>query len=173
VVVAVQRRVLVQAGLGAVLEAFALGPRLDDLAAATDRAAARRLAGTSPAQVEEILTHPREQWHALVRTDNLLGPRFALAGVLGQIGVIEALLPELRDMPRRAAVRLGAQYAESAAWLHEDAGNTAQARYWTSRAMEWAYEGDDQRMMAWTTLAAYSSLPAVAALLDDLRSESV
>jgi tetratricopeptide (TPR) repeat protein len=26
----------------------------------------------------------------------------------------------------------------------------AQARYWTSRAMEWAYEGDDDRMLAWT-----------------------
>jgi tetratricopeptide (TPR) repeat protein len=64
--------------------------------------------------------------------------------------VVEALRSVLRDEQRLEMVRLGAQYAESAAWLYEDAGNMAQARYWTSRAMEWAYEGDDERMLAWT-----------------------
>lgn len=161
VTVAINRRVLMQAGLGTFLEAFALGPRLDELAAATDQVPHQRITVTSPAQVEEILTHLREQWHALVRTDNLLGPRFALAGVLSQIAVVEALLPELRDQPRRTAVGLGSQYAESAAWLHEDAGNATQARYWTSRAMEWAYEGDDQRMVAWTIFRRSQQAAAV------------
>jgi tetratricopeptide (TPR) repeat protein len=109
-----------------------------------------RLTITSPAHLQEILIHLREQWHALVRTDNLLGPRFALAGVLNQITVVEALRSILRDEQRLDVVRLGAKYAESAAWTYEDAGNMAQARYWTSRAMEWAYEGDDERMLAWT-----------------------
>jgi len=161
VTVAINRRVLMQAGLGTLLEAFALGPRLDDLAAATDQAPPQRLAVTSPAQVDEILSHLRDQWHALVRTDNLLGPRFALAGVLGQIAVIEALLPELRDEPHRLAVQLGAQYAESAAWLHEDAGNATQARYWTSQAMEWAYQANDQRMLAWTAFRRSQQAAAI------------
>jgi hypothetical protein len=108
------------------------------------------LAASSPAHLDEIVVHLREQWHALVRTDNLLGPRFAIAGVLNQIAVIEELCSGLRGEQRREVVRLGAQYAESAAWLYEDAGNIAQARYWTSRAMELAHEGDDVRMLAWT-----------------------
>jgi tetratricopeptide (TPR) repeat protein len=99
-------------------------------------------------------THPTPRSRTvavvLVKTDNLLGPRFALAGVLNQITVVEALRSVLRDEQRLEVVRLGAQYAESAAWLYEDAGNMGQARYWTSRAMEWAYEGDDERMLAWT-----------------------
>ncbi|MFD0746673.1 hypothetical protein ACFQ1L_36065 [Phytohabitans flavus] len=111
---------------------------------------AKRLAITSPAHLEQILLHLREQWHALVKTDNLLGPRFALAGVLNQISVVEALRSVLRDEQRLEVVRLGAQYAESAAWLYEDAGNIAQTRYWTNLAMEWAHEGDDERMVAWT-----------------------
>ena len=62
----------------------------------------------------------------------------------------EALLTALRDSARLEAVGLGAQYAESAAWLYEDAGSLTQARYWTSRAMEWAYEAGDKSMLAWT-----------------------
>lgn len=151
VVLPLSRRLLLQAGLGSFVEAFALGQHFDLLhEVMTQRRQVDRLVVTSPAHLSEIVMHLREQWHALVKTDNLLGPRFALAGVLNQITVVEALRSCLRDTQRLEIVRLGAQYAESAAWLFEDAGNMSQARYWTSRAMEWAYEGDDERMLAWT-----------------------
>lgn len=109
-----------------------------------------RLIIASPEHLQGILIHLREQWHALVKTDNLLGPRFALEGVLNQISVVEALRSVLRDEPRIEVARLGAKYAESAAWLYEDTDNMTQARFWTSQAMEWAYEGNDERMLAWT-----------------------
>jgi len=111
---------------------------------------AERLTIASPVHLQEILIHLREQWHALVKTDNLLGPRFALAGVLNQISLVEALRSILRDERRIEVARLGAMYAESAAWLYEDTDNMTQARSWTSQAMEWAYEGNDERMLAWT-----------------------
>jgi hypothetical protein len=149
--VPLSRRLLLQAGIGSFVEAFALGQQFDMLhEIVTQRRQVDRLVVTSPAHLREIVAHLREQWHVLVRTDNLLGPRFALAGVLNQITVVEALRSVLRDEQRLEVVRLGAQYAESAAWLYEDAANMAKARYWTSRAMEWAYEGDDDRMLAWT-----------------------
>jgi transcriptional regulator with XRE-family HTH domain len=116
----------------------------------SDSMAAGRLTIASPEHLQEILVYLREQWHALVRTDNLLGPRFALTGVLHQISVVEALRSVLRDEQRIEVARLGAMYAESAAWLYEDHDNISQARFWTSQAMEWAYEGDDERMLAWT-----------------------
>jgi tetratricopeptide (TPR) repeat protein len=151
VVVPLSRRLLMQAGIGTFVEAFALGQQFDVLRDVAQRPSLEdRVAITSPSHLQEILVHLREQWHALVKTDNLLGPRFALAGVLNQIGVVEALLAALRDSARLEAVGLGAQYAESAAWLYEDSGNLAQARYWTSRAMEWAYEAGDKSMLAWT-----------------------
>ncbi|MGH3936417.1 MAG: helix-turn-helix domain-containing protein [Pseudonocardiaceae bacterium] len=104
----------------------------------------------SSAQVNEVLTHLREQWHLLVKTDNLLGPRHALAGVLDQIAIMEALLHSTRDKTRTEVILLAARYAESAAWLHEDIGDMARARYWTGRAMEWAHEAGDPLMLAWT-----------------------
>ncbi|OZM76595.1 helix-turn-helix transcriptional regulator [Pseudonocardia sp. MH-G8] len=127
----------------------------------------RRLVASSPAHLDEIMAHLRDQWHALVRTDNLLGPRFAIAGVLNQIAAIEELCSSLRGQQRLAVVRLGAQYAESAAWLYEDAGYVAKARDWTSRAMEFAHEGDDGRMVAWTM---FRRSQQAAAALDVARA---
>src|SRR5215813_5336273 len=47
---------------------------------------------SSPEQVGVLLDHLRDQWHLLVKTDNLLGPRHAARGVLDQLAVIEELL---------------------------------------------------------------------------------
>jgi transcriptional regulator with XRE-family HTH domain len=127
----------------------------------------RRLVASSSDHLDEIIAHLRDQWHALVRTDNLLGPRFAITGVLNQIAAIEELSSSLRGQQRLAVVRLGAQYAESAAWLYEDAGHMAKAHYWTSRAMELAHEGDDARMVAWTV---FRRSQQAAAALDTARA---
>jgi hypothetical protein len=151
VIVSLSRRDLLHVGVGTLLEAFAFGRQSDMLREAAQRPGLPdRVTVISPAHLDEIRAYLREQWHAQVKTDNLLGPRYALASVLGQLTVIEGLRSELRDAQRLEFVRLGAQYAESAAWLYEDSGDIAQARYWTSRAMEWAYEADDKCMLSWT-----------------------
>ena len=101
-------------------------------------------------QIDDFLAHLRDQWHLLVKTDNLFGPRYALRGVLDQIQLIEYLLLSVRGGARTEFVRIGAQYAESAAWLYEDSDDLPTARAWNSRAMEWAHESDDTLMLAWT-----------------------
>lgn len=151
VTVPFSRLLLLRAGASSLVEAFALDQQFDMVHDIMQRPRrAERLTIASPAHLQEILIHLREQWHALVKTDNLLGPRFALAGVLNQISVVEALRSILRDEQRIEVTRLCAKYAESAAWLYEDTDNMTQARSWTSQAMEWAYEGNDERMLAWT-----------------------
>jgi hypothetical protein len=98
---------------------------------------------SSPEQVGALLDHLREQWHLLVETDNLLGPRHAVRGVVEQLAVLEELLRVTRDATRREVAQLAAQYAESAARLHEDAGDLTRAQFWTGRAMEWVHEAQD------------------------------
>jgi tetratricopeptide (TPR) repeat protein/transcriptional regulator with XRE-family HTH domain len=161
VLVRIDRRTFLRAGMGGLVEAFALNAGLPDSDLETGRVP-DRLTLSSPAQVSEVLDHLREHWHLLVKTDNLLGPRFALTQVYDQIAIIEALLRSLRDGARLEAVRLGSQYAESAAWLCEDSGHLAQAQQWTSRAMEWAYEAGDQNMLAWTVFRRSQQAAAVA-----------
>lgn len=110
----------------------------------------RRLPTGSAGHLDELLHHLRDQWHALVRTDNLLGPRYALAAVRDHIALIEELLPITSGSRRIELVTLAATYAESAAWLYEDAGLMPAATYWVGRAMEWAHEAGDARLLAWT-----------------------
>ncbi|MGW4115286.1 helix-turn-helix transcriptional regulator [Actinosynnema sp. NPDC004786] len=106
--------------------------------------------GLSVGDFSDVLSHLREQWHLLVKTDNLFGPRFALRSVHEHLRLVMDLARSARGVVRRETVRLAAQYAESAAWLHEDAGEDRLATYWTDRAMEWSYEADDRLMLAWT-----------------------
>src|SRR5712691_7041107 len=108
-----------------------------------------RLDALSAAQLDELIGLLDDQWHALVRTDNLLGPRHALGSVRDQLDVIDALLRNVRPPARHQVLQLGARYAESAAWLHEDSGDMNGARYWTGRSMEWALEAGDRLMMSW------------------------
>ncbi|MGR6924624.1 helix-turn-helix domain-containing protein [[Actinomadura] parvosata] len=110
----------------------------------------RRMQRLSPSHTEELLAHVGEQWHTLVRTDNLLGPRHALGGVCTQLTILTALLRHVRSPFRDGSLRLAAKYAESAAWLYEDAGDLTASRLWTGRAMEWALEAGDRPMVAWT-----------------------
>lgn len=99
---------------------------------------------------EQLLVHLREQWHLLVKTDNLFGPRYALGGVRLQLQLLEELLESAQASARNEFVRLAAQYAESAAWLYEDSGDLAAAKAYNSRAMEWAHEVGDGQLLAWT-----------------------
>lgn len=138
---------------GGALVAFAVGQRPSGgrpASSALDEVTRVRLSVMSGAQLDELAGHLAGQWHALVKTDNLLGPRHALGAVRSHLGVIEALLRVVRPPARQRVLRLAARYAESAAWLHEDSGDLPAAQYWTGRAMEWALEGGDRLMVAWT-----------------------
>ncbi|GAA0489657.1 hypothetical protein ACFQ2B_25060 [Streptomyces stramineus] len=54
-----------------------------------------------------------------------------------------------RGEQRQELLKLSAQYAESAAWLHEDSMGMAEAERWTGQAMEWATEAGDDGMLSW------------------------
>jgi tetratricopeptide (TPR) repeat protein len=103
----------------------------------------------SAGQVDDVLTNLREQWHLLVKTDNLLGPRYALRGVLDQLTIVDDLLASVNLAARRQVLMLGAQYAESASWLYEDGCDLVTAHLWNNRAMEWAQEANDYLMLSW------------------------
>jgi hypothetical protein len=103
-----------------------------------------------PGQVEELLALLDQQWHALAKTDNLLGPRVALGGVRAHLGVIDELLRTARSATRAQLLALGSRYAESAAWLYEDSGEPAASRYWIGRSMEYAVVAGDRLMTSWT-----------------------
>jgi transcriptional regulator with XRE-family HTH domain len=154
------------------------GAASPDGVAQADKVMRERLAAFSAAETEQLVLHLGDQWHALVQADNLLGPRHALEGVRNHLAVIDALLRTARAPVRESVLRIGAKYAESAAWLHEDMADLPGARYWTRRAMEWAIEGNDRPMVAWALFrrsqqaAADRDGPQVASLAAAARREA-
>ena len=78
----------------------ALTIRLPSGPAARSTVPRSRLETLSAGQLEELIGLLDDQWHALVRTDNLLGPRHALSGVSDQLGVIDTLLRSVRPPAR-------------------------------------------------------------------------
>jgi tetratricopeptide (TPR) repeat protein len=140
-VVSINRRELIAGITGSVMRG-----------AGAIHAPARQSASTpifEGARIDAAVDHLKDMWHALVKADNLFGPRHALASVRQQLSIIKALVESSRRNQRMEVLKLAAQYAESASWLHEDSGDMASASRWASQAMEWAVEADDQKMITW------------------------
>jgi tetratricopeptide (TPR) repeat protein len=147
-IVPVSRRALLAGVIGATFpDANAMKTPVADHAASSESAPLPKLHGS---QIDAAAEHLKEMWHVLVRADNLFGPRHALASVHQQIGILGSLLEYTRGAQRTELLRVAAQYAESAAWLHEDSADMPSAIRWTSQAMEWATEAGDQAMVTWT-----------------------
>lgn len=147
-IVPISRRTLITGTIGAALQAADLAPFPEPANGANPVSAP--LPRLDPTHIEAAIEHLRDMWHSLVRADNLFGPRHALMSVHQQLSILESLLEYARGAQRSELLRLAAQYAESAAWLHEDSADMPNATKWTSRAMEWATESGDQAMVTWT-----------------------
>lgn len=142
-------------------ELLRAGGALESAAARRKQVVPRQLGSLSATEIEEVTIFLDDQWHALVKADNLLGSRYARYGVCDQLAVIEALLASISGAARRPLLKLGAKYAESAAWLYEDGADGRTSRYWISRAMRWAEEGDDDLLTAWTLFRRSQQATAV------------
>ncbi|MEU7171543.1 MULTISPECIES: hypothetical protein [Micromonospora] len=104
-----------------------------------------------PGSFDETIYLLREQWHLLVQNDKMFGPEYALLGVTRQLARIEDLPNEVPQALRPAVIRLAAQYAESAAWLHQSLNDHAAGHRWTQQALAWAGQIADPTMTAWAT----------------------
>ncbi|MFC6020604.1 hypothetical protein ACFP2T_31080 [Plantactinospora solaniradicis] len=81
--------------------------------------------------------------------DKMLGPCQLLGPVHAQIDVLDGLRRHARPGTTEPLMRLLAQYAEFAGWLHQDAGDATAAMYWSDRASQWAQAVGDYQMVAY------------------------
>ncbi|MGH8903719.1 MAG: helix-turn-helix domain-containing protein [Egibacteraceae bacterium] len=84
--------------------------------------------------------------------DKLHGPRHLIDVVTAQMRFIDYLRGGARGEVRNELLTVGARYAEFAGWLHQDAGDTQAATYWTDRAMEWAQEAGNHVLVSYVLM---------------------
>ncbi|MGC4885711.1 hypothetical protein [Micromonospora sp. DT227] len=104
-----------------------------------------------PGSWDEAIYLLHEQWHLLVQNDKMFGPEYALMGVTRQLATIEDTLSGMPQALRPALIRLAAQYAESAAWLHQSLNDHAAGHHRARQALAWAEAIADPTMTAWAT----------------------
>lgn len=128
-----------------------LGVPVFDLAALEHLTAAARDARRY--SDHELVRHLRTALDSAARTDGLTGPHQALPTALGILAAIDHAARDAREAVRRELLVVGARGAELVAWLHRDAGATAQATaYWHAQAKEWATLTGDGAMHAYVLL---------------------
>jgi transcriptional regulator with XRE-family HTH domain len=103
----------------------------------------------SPHRIDpQVLEYFRAMLAQHYTADKMLGPRQLLSPVLAQINIIDGLRKHSRPGTTEPTLRLLAQYAEFAGWLHQDAGDTTAAMYWSDRATQWAQAVGDYQMVS-------------------------
>src|ERR1700680_901238 len=128
-------------GLGAGLLAGALltiGPEVDDRPVWAARNPLR-IDTAVVASFAAVLASQR-------RAEDALGAPAILNPALVQLGLIEDLMRQARGPVRPALVNVAQQWAQFAAYLHRDIGDTTAEHARLAQALEWATEIDDRTM---------------------------
>ena len=89
---------------------------------------------------------------ANIEADAQIGPAYLLPAVQGQLQVIDQICRMTRGLDHEAALRLGSQFTEFCGWLCQDSGDYKSAMYWTDRALEYAVEMDDRRVISYVLM---------------------
>jgi tetratricopeptide (TPR) repeat protein len=95
------------------------------------------------------IEHLQRARRLLIDTDNVLGPRHALATVREYIERIKELRHEARGADRQALLELQTQYAEFASWLYQDLGDFDRAEFWLDRAFQWSHTVGDSDLTSY------------------------
>jgi tetratricopeptide (TPR) repeat protein len=100
-----------------------------------------------------------------IRADRLIGS-VALAGAIGSHApMIGKVCEAAKGTDRIAALTFACRFLEFCGWAHQDAGDLGCAMRWTDRALDYALELADRRVVAYTlmrkaAIATEAGLPA-------------
>jgi tetratricopeptide (TPR) repeat protein len=112
---------------------------------------------TSSGQLE-ILPRPagaqtieglRNVLSAQVNADAMIGSRFLIDAIRDQAPIIDNACRAARGKDQEPALRFAIEFIEFCGWLHQDSGDFACARSWTNKALDYAMELGDQRLVAY------------------------
>jgi len=134
--------------------------------------------GAAPAAAREVDPELSAHWSALLRLlgrhDELFGPRDVLDTVQRELRLIAEHRQVARGELRTALMRVESRWAELAAWLSEDSGQSRPRDTWIDRALRLAQEADYPDMAAFARARqsewASDAHRAVAYAKDALRT---
>jgi tetratricopeptide (TPR) repeat protein len=110
------------------------------------------LVNLSRASAVPVLSALREIHRGYIEADRLMGS-ICIAGPISlQMPVVERACAVTRGADRAEMLRFACQFTEFSGWIFQDAGDLACAMRWTDRALDYALELGDQRVIAYTLM---------------------
>jgi tetratricopeptide (TPR) repeat protein len=109
-------------------------------------------AGSPEGPPSDILEYLSNVLSEYIKADALLGPRYLVSTVQSQLPLIDRLCQSTRGADRRRVLTVGARFAQFCGWLYQDSGEPESASFWTSQALDYAYELNDPQFIAYTLM---------------------
>jgi transcriptional regulator with XRE-family HTH domain len=110
------------------------------------------LSNLSRASAVPVLSALREIHRGYVEADRLMGSICITGPVRLQMPVVERACEVSRGADRAEMLRFACRFTEFGGWIFQDAGDLVCAMHWTDRALDYALELGDQRVIAYTLM---------------------
>jgi hypothetical protein len=110
------------------------------------------LSNLSSASAIPILSALRDIHRGYIEADRLMGSICITGPISLQMPVLERACQVTRGADRAEMLRFACQFTEFAGWVFQDAGDLVCAMRWTDRALDYALELGDQRVIAYTLM---------------------
>jgi hypothetical protein len=100
----------------------------------------------------EIVTYVSSVLLDHVRADTMIGPRLLIPTIESLAPLVLRLCECSREPERHQVLSLAVRFAQVCGWLHQDAGNTGAALYWTNRALDYAHKQGNHDTVSYTLM---------------------
>ena len=110
------------------------------------------LSNLSKASAVPVLSALRGIHRGYVEADRLMGSLCVAGPIQLQMPVIERACEVSRGADRVEMLRFACQFAEFGGWIFQDSADLACAMQWTNRALDYALELGDERVIAYTLM---------------------
>jgi hypothetical protein len=128
------------------------GGRPADMAGVSSRDVQPLLSNLSRASAVPVLSALREIHRGYIEADRLMGSICITGPISLQMPVVERACEVTRGTDRAEMLRFACQFTEFGGWVFQDAADLVCAMHWTDRALDYALELGDQRVIAYTLM---------------------
>ena len=110
------------------------------------------LSNLSKASAVPVLSALRQIHRGYIEADRMMGSICITGPIQLQMPVVERACEVTRGAGRAEMLRFACQFTEFGGWIFQDAGDLTCAMHWTDRALDYALELGDQRVIAYTLM---------------------
>ncbi|MER5644737.1 helix-turn-helix domain-containing protein [Streptosporangium sp. NPDC002524] len=109
----------------------------------------RYLASLTSASSRSVISGLRHVLTGHIQAEAIMGPPLLISAVQSQVPVVGQLCQVTRGADRTEALNFASELLEFCGWLHQVLGDFTGATMWTNKALDYAMELGDQRVISY------------------------